>query len=120
MSALPEPARLLQRGWSAVSAPASLAWSEAQADARGRSASRDALGLLVGAIGAADASVIFVLSMVAFVLRHGLEPIPLDIITTSAFASLLAANALSISGAYTAHLRDSLTAQVARAAQAWT
>ena len=45
---------------------------------------------------------------------------PLDIITTSVLASLLAANVLSISGAYTAHLKDRLIAQIGRAVQAWT
>jgi len=58
--------------------------------------------------------------MLAFVLRHGIELVPFDIITTSALASLLAVNALSIAGAYGAYIKDGLFRQTLRAAQAWT
>ena len=110
----------LNRRDSAIVRPAAFAWTEAQADARARTGNRDPLKLLVGFVGAADATIIFVLSMIAFVLRHGIEPVPLDIITTSALAAILTANALTISGAYSAHIKDGFIAQIGRAGQAWT
>jgi Undecaprenyl-phosphate glucose phosphotransferase len=118
MRTLPKPARPGERLPSAVlSAP--FAWSEAQADARGRAASRDPLKLLMGAMGAADVAVVFGLSLLASLLRNGMA-VPLDIVTTSVLGSLLMANALPISGAYTTHIKDSLIAQIWLAAQAWT
>ena len=118
-SPLLRPARSEHRGARAT-APASVAWSEAQAAARGRSASRDTLALLGGAIGFADAAIIFAASLLAYILRHGIAPVPMGIISTTALAGLLTANALSIAGAYTRHIRDSVIAQSGRAAQAWT
>ena len=103
------------RGWSA----AAFAWSEAQADARGRSASWEPLTLLAGAAGAADAVIIFVLSLFAFVLRNGFE-LPVYIVTTASLASLLMANALSLSGVYTTHIKDGFMPQVGRAVKAWS
>jgi putative colanic acid biosynthesis UDP-glucose lipid carrier transferase len=100
--------------------PAALAWSAAQEDARARSASRDPLRLLAGAAGAADAAVILGCSLLAFVTRNGTQPVPLPILTTAALASLLMANVLSLSGAYTARIQDGFILQVARAAQAWS
>jgi Undecaprenyl-phosphate glucose phosphotransferase len=98
----------------------SSAWSKAHADARGWAASRDSLRLLIGLVRAADAAVIFAFSLLAFWLRHGIELVPIDIITTSALASLLAMNALSFAGAYGAYIKEGLLRQTLRAAQAWT
>ena len=117
MRAFAHPHRLRRssRGLSA----AAFAWSEAQADARGRSASWEPLTLLAGAAGAADAAIIFVLSLLANFLRNGFE-LPLYILTTASLASLLMANALSLSGVYTTHIKDGFIAQVSRAVQAWS
>ena len=98
----------------------SSAWSKAQADARGWAASRDPLRLLIGMVRFGDAAVIFIFSLIAFVLRHGIERVPIDIITTSVLASLLAVNALSIAGAYGSSVKEGVIAQTWRAAQAWT
>ncbi len=97
-----------------------LSWSEAQNDARRRAGSRDPLKLLAGFVGIADALVIFLLSEVAFVLRHGLEPMPVEILSTSVLASLLTVNVLTISGAYGTHIKDRFIAQTGQAARAWT
>ena len=119
MRTLSKPARPGERLSSAVlSAP--FAWSEAQADARGRAASRNPLKLLMGAMAAADAAVVFGLSLLASLLRHGMAPAPFDIVTISVLASLLMANALSISGAYTTRIKESSIAQIWLAVQAWT
>jgi len=103
-----------------ISRSAAFAWSEAQADARARTGNRDPLRLLAGAIGAADAVLVFLLSMVAYTLRHGLSTIPVEITTASVLASLLVVNVLSILGAYGAHVRDGLIPQTWRAVQAWS
>jgi Undecaprenyl-phosphate glucose phosphotransferase len=99
--------------------PAS-AWTKAQSDAKGWKASHDPLRLLVGMVGAADAVVIFTFSLVAFVLRHGIEPVPVDIITTSALACVLALNALSLAGAYGSYINERVAGRIWRAARAWT
>lgn len=124
MSALPQP-QLLRAARSAQTAgqdiaAASFAWSEAQAAARGRSASRDMLALLGGALGFCDATIIFAASLLAYSVRHGLTPIPLEIVSTTALAGLLTANALSAAGAYTRYIRESVIAQIWQAARAWT
>jgi len=76
--------------------------------------------MLVGLVGVADAVVIFTFSLIAFVVRHGIEPVPLDIITTSALACLLALNALYFAGAYGSYSNERVVGQIWRAAQAWT
>ncbi len=113
--------RLLQPGQPANAvSPAAFAWGEARADARGRSASRDPLKLLAGAMGAADGLVVFLLSPLAFVACNGTQQVPLHIITTAAFASLLMVNALSLSGAYGIHLKSGFIAQVGQVMQSWS
>ena len=119
MSELVKPGRIESRRPQSSKAGSS-AWGKAQADARGWAASRDSLKLLIGLVGAADAVVIFTFSLIAFVLRHGIEPVPVDIITTAVLASLLAVNALSIAGAYGSYIKEGALAQTLRAVQAWT
>jgi Undecaprenyl-phosphate glucose phosphotransferase len=58
--------------------------------------------------------------LIAFLVRHGVEPMPLDIMSTSVLAAVLGINALSIAGVYGAKLQDDLLAQSWRAVQAWT
>jgi putative colanic acid biosynthesis UDP-glucose lipid carrier transferase len=107
-------------GFSQSAGSASSAWSKAQADAKGWAASRDPLRLLVGIVGAADAFVIFASSLIAFIVRHGIERVPADILTTSVLATVLALNALSIAGAYGEFIKKNLIPQIWRAMQAWT
>ena len=111
--------------WAKPRAPrplrsAAFAWSEAQSDARALVTSRDPLRLLAGVVGVADAAAILALSLLAFAMRNGLGPVPLEIITTSLLASVLAVNTLSILGAYGSHVSDGFIAQAWRAVQAWT
>lgn len=103
-------------------APAGLTWGEAQADARALATNRNPLRLLMGAVGVADAVVVFALSLVAFVLRHGVEPIPLEVFLAAALGGVLTVNALSLSGAYSyaAHGKDGFATQSIRALQAWS
>ena len=98
---------------------AALAWTEAQAGARRRSASWEPLALLAGAAAVTDALIVFALSLFASVVRNGLE-VPLPIVTTATLASLLMVNALVLSGVYTRHIRDGFVAQVGRVVQAWS
>ena len=106
-------------GRAATSSPAASAWCEAQADARGRQVSGNALSVLAGAAGAADAAIVFVLSLLACVARNGLD-VPISVVTTAGLASLLMGNALSLAGLYGAHIGDRFLAQVGRAVQAWS
>ncbi len=106
-------------GRAAASSPAASAWCEAQADARGRQVSGNALSVLAGAAGAADAAIVFVLSLLACVARNGLD-VPISVVTTAGLASLLMANALSLAGLYGAQIGDRFLAQVGRAVQAWS
>jgi putative colanic acid biosynthesis UDP-glucose lipid carrier transferase len=111
---------ILESGLPELPALTSSAWGKAQADARGWSASRDPIRLLVGLVGAADALVVFVCSMIAFVVRHGFEPVPVEILTTSVLATLLAANAMSIAGVYGSFIKKRFIDQIVRALQALT
>src|SRR5262249_1477010 len=98
----------------------SFAWTKARMDASAWTARRDPLTMLAGITGAADCIVIFALSLVAFMLRHGIEPVPLEIMSTSFFAALLTINALSIGECYGARLKDGFGEQIWRVAQVWT
>ena len=99
---------------------AAFAWSEAQSDARALASTRDPLTLLAGAVGVADALLIISFSALAFVLRHGIGPLPLDVATVSILASLLGINMLSILGAYGPNIRNGFISQAWTAIQAWT
>ena len=101
-------------------APAALAWSEAQADAKARGMGRSPLLLVTAAAGAADAAIIFGLSVAAFLLRHGLAAVPSWILLTSALATLLGINALYLSGAYALRPTAGIALQAGRAIRGWT
>ena len=117
----PSPsAGIAQRQGAANSKPATFTWQGARADARRRAANRDAMRLLSGLVGIADVVSVIGLSLLAFVLRNGVQPVSVEIVAISALASVLLVNGLSLSGAYSRHLRDSFVAQVMRAGQAWT
>ncbi len=101
-------------------APAALAWSEAQADARARGMGRNPLLLVTTAVGVADAAVIFWLSIAAFILRHGLHAVPNDILLTAVLATLLGVNAMYLSGAYAPRPSAGIAIQAGQVIQGWT
>jgi putative colanic acid biosynthesis UDP-glucose lipid carrier transferase len=120
MHLLPGCSKRASAEFRALGSPKPTPVSSAYADMREHTAGHDPLRLLKGSVGACDATVIFIFSLIAFMLRYGVEPMPLDIVATSLLASLLAVNALSILGAYGAYFTQSIIAQIWRAAQALT
>lgn len=108
------PYSLLRHG------PASFAWSEAQVDARGKMSKPDPLRILQGSLISIDFSLIIIFSLLSYTFRHGIAHIPREIVTTSILAGLLSVNALSISNAYSIHVRDDFISQSWRAVRAWT
>ncbi len=99
---------------------ASFAWSEAQADARAHSTRRDPLRLLSGSVALADMAVILAASGLAYALRYGLTPVPLEFVLTTVLAMLLTVNAAQLSGGYPKHVASALPAQVWRVVQVWS
>ncbi len=101
-------------------APAALAWSEAQSDAQAHGMGHSPLLVVTAVTGIGDAAVIFGLSVAAFMLRHGLQAIPAEILVTSALAAMLGINALYLSGAYALRPGNRVAIQAGRVVQAWT
>ena len=101
-------------------APAALAWSEAQADARSRTMSCSPLLPLIAIIGVLDAVVMFGAGLAATGLRQGLGPVPAEIPAVAAFAALLGVNAIQLFGGYTLRGPAGVTVRTGRALQAWT
>lgn len=104
----------------ATYSPIASTWSEAQAGARAFKPVSDPLRLLVGILSAADLAVVAAASCVAFLLRHGVNLPPDQIVAMTVFAVALTFTVFWLSGCYTRHLMEPTIRQIGRAAQGWT
>ncbi len=101
-------------------APAALAWSEAQVDARARTMSCSPLLPVVALLGVADAAIIIGCGLAAIGLRQGSGPVAAEIPAVAAFAGLLGVNAIHLVGGYRLRGPAGSMLPTGRALQAWT
>jgi len=99
---------------------AAQAWAQAKAGARASSSVADPSRLLIDGMWMADALIVLIAAVAANLLRQGLTPIPLEISTTALLAAVLTVNAMHMTGAYGAALREAFASQVGKAVRAWS
>ena len=99
---------------------ASSTWTEAQAGARALGPRSYPGRLLAGYLMLADITVILVTSAAAYVMRHGVKTMPLEIASTTLLAVLVTLNAMRACGSYRDVAASSLWVQVGRAFKAWS
>ncbi|MGI4942732.1 MAG: undecaprenyl-phosphate glucose phosphotransferase [Janthinobacterium lividum] len=100
--------------------PAAYTWIEAQAGARAVSPGSSPVKLLGGAMAAADAAVVLVASIAAYLIRHGAVTMSEEVAVTTLLAAVLTVNSMALAGCYTRHVTAPLAAQVGRAMQGWS
>ena len=98
----------------------SLGLSEAQVDARSLARRVEVRRLLGGVMGATDGALIMLGAALAYVLRHGLAPIPSALALTVVLVVVLALNGFYAGGVYSTKQTDPLWRQVAHVARVWT
>jgi Undecaprenyl-phosphate glucose phosphotransferase len=104
----------------AAHTPAAYTWIEAQAGARAVSPGSSPVKLLGGAMAAADAAVVLVSSIAAYLIRHGTVTMSEEVAVTTVLAAVLTVNSMAVAGCYTRHVTAPLAAQVGRAMQGWS
>ncbi len=109
--------RIADGGAFAHAAPG---WHRAKAGARAFASAGDPARMLADGLWVADALIVLVSALIAYVLRHGLAPIPLEVFSTILLALVLTLNVMHFSGAYTSALEEGLLAQIGRSVRAWS
>ena len=105
---------------TAAHTPAAYTWIEAQAGARAVSPGSSPVKLLGGAMAAADAAIVLLSSMAAYLIRHGTMVMSQEIAATTLLAAVLTVNSMAMAGCYTRHVTAPSPAQVGRAVQGWS
>ena len=95
-------------------------WHRAKAGARAFASAGDPARMLADGLWVADALIVLLSALVAYVLRHGLAPIPLEVFSTILLALVLTLNVMHFSGAYSSALEEGLLAQIGRSVRAWS
>jgi putative colanic acid biosynthesis UDP-glucose lipid carrier transferase len=98
---------------------AAATWSEAAAGARAFSRSSNPVRLLVDAMMIADAAVILVASTIAYLIRHGLTAVPLEVVAITLLSLIVTLNGLRLTRAYD-RLLGPVTDQIFKAAKVWS
>ena len=105
---------------SRVFPSAAQGWHRARAGARAFASGGDPARLLADGLWVGDALIVLLTALVAYVLRHGLGPIPLEIFSTILLALVITINVMHFSGAYDAARDEGLRAQIGRSVRAWS
>ncbi len=105
---------------SSSQSPATFTWSQAQAGARALSPTSDPVKILVGAVMLADTIIVLLASAGAYMMRHGLLGLPLEIASITLLAVALTLNAMNLAGAYGRFATSSAATQIVRAVHGWS
>lgn len=100
--------------------PAVFTWREAQAGARALGPRADLPRIMTGTVMAADCIIVLLSSVGAYLLRHGLVGIPLEIASTTLLTVVLTLNAMHAAGAYKHNGTIPVERQVGLVSRGWS